>query len=95
MSATIKDVRGGGADGDFDAEKREVAVLKDASHEGVTLGGDVQANPKQRQLRVKQVQREQQKAFGYPTHGNLARQTLLNSVPFTPKPPEPIGGGGF
>lgn len=94
MSATIKDAGGSGADGDLGAEKSELAVFEDASHESVSLGGDVHADPKQGQLRVEQVQREQQKAFGQPTHVNLAQQTLLNSGPITPKPPEPIGGGG-
>ena len=94
MSATIEDAGGDSADEKFGAEKREFAVLEDARHEGVSLGGDIHANPKQGQLRIKQVECEQQKAFGQPTHGNLARQTLLNSDPITPKPPEPIGGGG-
>lgn len=94
MSATIKDVGGSGADGDLGAEKSELAVFEDARHEGVSLGGDVHANPKQSQLRIKQVQREQQKAFGQLTQVNLAQQTLLNSGPITPKPPVPSAAGG-
>src|ERR1041385_5818664 len=95
VSATIEDVGGAGADRDLDAEKRELAVLQNASHECVSLGRDVHVNPKQCQFGVKQVECEQQTAFGEPSHGNLTRQTLLNSDPITPKPPEPIGGRGF
>src|SRR6185369_8242615 len=95
MSAAVEDVSGPGADCDLGAEKRELPVFEDARHESVSLGGDVHTNPKQGQLSIQQVECEQQKAFGQPTHGNLARQTLLNSDPFTPKPPEPIGGRGF
>src|ERR1041384_3927653 len=93
MSAAVKDVGGNGADTELNAEKRELAVLEDARHEGVSLVGDMQVNPKQGQFGVKQIQCEQQTAFGEPSHGNLTRQTLLNSDPITPKPPEPIGGG--
>lgn len=94
MRAAIEDVRGKCADSDFSAEKRELAMLEDACHECIAFGGDVHANPEKGQLRVQQVQSKQETAFCEPTHGDLARQTLLNSGPITPKPPEPIGGGG-
>ena len=61
------------ADSDFRAEKRELAVCEYASHECVTFGGDVHANPEQRQFGVQQVQSKQETAFSEPTHGDLAR----------------------
>ena len=59
MSAAIEDVRGKRADRDLDAEKREFAVFKNASHESVAFGGDVHANPEKCQLGVEQVECEQ------------------------------------
>src|SRR6476659_2933372 len=94
MSASIKDVSCNCADGDLGAEKGEFAVFENASHNCVSFGGDIHANPEKSQLSVEQVECEQQTTFGQLTHGDLARQTLLNSAPDTPKPPEPIGGGG-
>jgi hypothetical protein len=45
VSTAIKNISSEGADKDFGAEKSQVAVLKDAGHEGVTFSGDAEANP--------------------------------------------------
>src|SRR5690348_14283612 len=87
MSAAIKDVSGKRTNSDLGAEKSELAVLEDASHERITFGGDVHADPKQRELSVEQVECEQQAAFGQLPHGDLARQTLLNCAPIYAETP--------
>ena len=46
MGTAIKNVSSEGSDGEFRAEKSEVAVLKDAGHESITFGRDAETNPK-------------------------------------------------
>lgn len=46
MSATIKDARGDRADCELDADETQLAVVEKASHERVSFGRDVHANPK-------------------------------------------------
>src|ERR1044072_1575395 len=45
VSTAIENVSSEGADGEFCAEKSQVAVLHDAGHESITFGGDAQTNP--------------------------------------------------
>ena len=87
VRATIKNVSGKSADSELSAEEGQLAVLQNAGHQSVSLGGDVHANPDKRELGIKPVQTKQQTAFGKFIHVNLAGQTLLNFAPFTPEPP--------
>jgi len=93
MSATIKEVSGKSADSELSAEEGQLAVLENAGHQSVSLGGDVQAKPEKRELGVKPVQTKQQTAFGKLIHVNPRRPTLLNFAPITPEPPKAMPAG--
>jgi len=94
VSAAVKDVSGNGADGDLRAEEGELAMFENASHECVSLGGDVQANPEKRELRVEQVECEQQKAFGQLTHGHLAPNVVKLRSYYAETPGADLAAGG-
>lgn len=93
MSAAIKDVSGDSADGELDAEETQLAVVEEASHECVSFGRDVHANPKNCQLGVKPVQNEQETTFGQRTHVDLATN-VVKLRPYYAETPGAIGGGG-
>ena len=76
MSATIKDVGGDSADCELDAEESQLAVVKKASHECVSFGRNVHANPNDCQLGIKPVQDEQETTFGELTHADLATNVV-------------------
>ena len=76
VCAAIEYVSGNRADGDLGAEEGKLAVFEDAGHECVSLGSDVQANPQKSQLRIEQVEYEQQTAFGELTHGHLGTNVV-------------------
>ena len=60
-------------------------MLEESGHERVAFGGDVQAQPKQRELSVEPVETKQEQAFGKCTHGfsapNLFKLLLITSEP--------------
>src|ERR1044072_6108002 len=76
MSAAIKNVSGDSADCDLGAEETQFPVIEDARHQCVSFGRDVHANPKNCQLGIKPVQREQETTFGQFTHGNLSTNVV-------------------
>lgn len=80
MRATVEDVCGEAADGEFENEKRQLAMLEQASHERVAFAGDVQAQPKNRELGVEPVQTKEEQAFGKCTHG-FSALTLFKLIP--------------
>ena len=45
MSTAIKNHSSEGADGEFCAEKSQVAVFKDTGHETIAFGCDAESNP--------------------------------------------------
>ena len=63
MRATVENERSKRSDGEFEYEKRYLAVREQARHEQVAFTGDMQMDPEQRQLSVKPVQSKQQQAF--------------------------------
>ena len=92
MRAAIKNDGGEGADGQFESEKRHFAVREQASHKGVSLVGDVQVYPEQRELSVQPVQSKQQQAFGECAH----LKPLANVVeprPYYARTPKRLLGG--
>ena len=86
MRATIKDISGEAADGEFENEKRPLAMLEQLRHECVAFGGDVQAHPKQRELGIEPVESKQEQAFRKCTHGSFV-PTLFKPLLITPEPP--------
>lgn len=93
MSAAIKDVGGDSADCDLDTEETQFAVVEEASHECVSFGRHVHANPENRQLGIKPVQSEQETTFGQRTHVDLATN-VVKLLPYYAETPGAIGGGG-
>ena len=45
VGAAIKNERGEGADGEFEAEESEIAVFENTGHEGIAFSRDAEANP--------------------------------------------------
>ena len=80
MRATVKNVSGEAADGEFENQKGQLAMLEQGSHEGVAFAGDVQAYPKNRELGVEPVQTKEEQAFGKCTHG-FSAPTLFKLIP--------------
>jgi len=93
MSATIKKVSGKSADSELGAEEGQLAVLKNARHQSVSLGGDVQAKPEKRELGVKPVQTKQQTAFGKLIHVDPSSANVVELRPITPEPPKAMPAG--
>src|SRR5215212_2241025 len=94
VSITVKDVSGDRADSELSAEESQLAVLKNAGHQSVSLRGDVQANPEQRELGVKPVQTKQQTTFGELMHADTLSANVVEPLPITPEPPGLNAGGG-
>lgn len=88
VSAAIKDVSGKAADGELGAEKCQLAVLQDAGHQAVSLGGDVHANPDKRELGVKPVQTKQETAFRKLIHVNPSSANVVKLHPIYARTPE-------
>lgn len=86
MRATIEYVSRGSANGEFENEKRHFAVLEQSRHERVAFGGDVQTQPKERELGVEPVESKQEQAFGKCTHG-FSVPTLFKLLLITSEPP--------
>src|SRR5215204_6859873 len=87
VSTTVKDVRGDGADSELSAEESQLAVLENAGHQSVSLGGDVQANPEQRELGIKPVQTKQQTAFGELIHADTLSANVVKPLPYYARTP--------
>ena len=60
MPATVENQGGKGADGEFEGEKGPFTVREQTRHEGVSFSGEVQVQPKKRELAVEPVESEQQ-----------------------------------
>src|SRR5215217_5119555 len=94
VSAAKKDVSGKAADSELGAEEGQFAVLQNAGHQSVSLSGDVQANPQQRELGIKPVQTKQETAFGELIHADTLSANVVKPLPITPEPPGLNAGGG-
>jgi len=94
VSAPIKDVSGDAADSELNAEKCQLAVVEDASHQTVSLGCDVHANPEKRELGVKPVQTKQETAFGKLIHVNSSLANVVKLHPIYARTPEAVTCGG-
>jgi hypothetical protein len=68
VRATVEDVSSAGADGEFDGEERDFAVLDEGGHERVSFGRDIHPHPKQCKLGVEPIESEEEQAFGQDTH---------------------------
>ena len=88
MPAVIENQSGEGADGEFETEKRPIAVREQARHERVAFSGEIHMQPEKRELGIEPIESEQQQAFGQCAHVDPLRLTLLNLRPFTSEPPE-------
>jgi len=93
MRAAVKDVGGDSANCELDAEETQLAMVEEASHECISFGRDVHANPNDCQLGIKPVQKEQQTTFGQLTHVDLATN-VVKLRPYYAETPGAIGGGG-
>lgn len=78
MAATIENQRGKGADGEFETEKRPIAMREQTRHECVAFSGEIHVQPEKRELGIEPIESEQQQAFGQCAHLDPLRLTLLN-----------------
>jgi hypothetical protein len=60
MRAAVENIGCESSDSEFESEKWQVTVRKQPRHERVSFGGDIQVQPKQRELGIEPVEAKQQ-----------------------------------